>query len=333
MTLTGVWGELEDEPGDQGLALKRVHPDSQHDLHVALDLESRRRQLIFGRPWRPSDSLPEFPATQAIACRSRLQTGGRKMNIVVELVDPALSDVFTPLVEDLAGRISAAPDESVATTELASGLARWQELFEQLARDGLSALARRGLAGELLMMQSDVLPHITADAAVDAWTGPLKANQDFQRPAVAIEVKVTTGQNPQGFIVANERELDATATGTLVVAHLSLDERLGGTGSSINDSVDNLRRQLMGHPVALAGFNAKLARVGYLDIHRDMYPEPHYELRTLKHLHVRGDFPRVTEADLRPGVGAVRYTVSLAACEGYEMDASEVHKLIAQEHA
>lgn len=333
MTLAGVWGELEDEPGDRGLALKRVHPESQHDLHVALDLESRRRQLIFRRSWRPVDSLPEFPATQAIVCRGRLHTDGRKMNIVVELVDPALGDVFTPLVEDLAGRIAESPDESVATAVLASGLARWQELFEQLDRDGLSALARRGLAGELLVLQNNVLPYITADAAVDAWTGPLKANQDFQRPAVAIEVKVATGQNPQAFIVANERELDATATGTLVVAHLSLDERLGGTGSSINDLVDNLRRQLMGHPVALAAFNAKLARVGYLDIHRDMYPEPHYEPRTLKHLHVRGNFPRVTETDLRPGVGAVRYTVSLAACEGYEMDASDVHKLIAQEDA
>jgi Putative PD-(D/E)XK family member, (DUF4420) len=333
MSLAEVWAQLEDEPGDSGLALKRVHPDSQHDLHVALDLESGRRQLVFGRPWRPVDSLPDFPATQAIACRGRLQTGGRRMNIVVELVDPALGDVFTPLVEDLAARIAAAPDEKVATAELASGLARWQDLFEQLGRDGLTSLARRGLAGELLVLQSDVLPRLAPEAAVDAWTGPLRANQDFQRPAVAIEVKVTTGQNPQGFIVANERELDPTGTGFLVVAHLSLDERLGGTGSSINDLVDAVRRRLGGHPVALSAFNAKLAHVGYLDLHRDMYPEPHYELRALRHLHVRSSFPRITESDLREGVGAVRYTVSLAACEGYEMAADDVHSLIAREDA
>jgi hypothetical protein len=333
VTLAGVWAELEVEPGDHGLALKRVHPASQHDLHVALDLESRRRQLLFARPWRPAESMPEFPATQAIECRTRLQTGGRKMTIVVELIDPALSDVFTPLVEDLADRIADAPDEQAATAELASGLARWQELFEQLARDGLSALARRGLAGELLVMQNDVLPHVSAEAAVSAWTGPLKANQDFQRPAVAVEVKVTTGQNPQGFVVANERELDSTATGTLVVAHLSLDERRGGTGSSINDLVDDVRQRLDGHPVALAEFNARLARVGYFDIHRDMYLEPRYEARALRHLHVRDGFPRITEADVRPGVGAIRYTVSLSACEGYEIDAGDVHKLIAQEDA
>ena len=331
MTLAGVWAQLEDEPGDRGLALRRVYPHSQHDLHFAVDLESRRRQLVFGRPWRPGDSLPEFPATQAIACRCRLQTGGRKMNIIVELLDPALADVFTPLVEDLAERLAPAPDEKAATAELVSGLARWQELLERLGRDGLSVLARRGLAGELLVMQADVLPHLAPEAAVSAWTGPLKANQDFQRPAVAIEVKVTTGQNPQGFMVANERELDPIAVGTLVVAHLSLDERLGGTGSSISNLVDDLRARLTGHPVALAAFDSKLARVGYLDIHRAMYLEPRYEPRALKHLHVRNGFPRITEADLRAGVGAVRYTVALTACEGYEMNAADVHKLIAQE--
>lgn len=333
MIVDAVWAQLEDEPGDQGLVLRRLHPNSQHDLHVALDLETRRRQLVFGRPWKPADTLPVFPETQAIACRSRLQIGGRNMRIVVELLEPALSDVFTPLVEDLAGRIAATQDAKDATVELASGLARWQDLFEQLGRDGLSALARRGLAGELIVMQTDVLPHVAPEAAVDAWTGPLKANQDFQRPAVAVEVKVTTGQNPQGFIVANERELDATGTGALVVAHLSLDERQGGTGSSINDLVDDLRQRLAGHPVALAAFNAKLVRVGYFDTHRDQYPEPHYEPRTLKHLHVRDDFPCITEKDLREGVGAVRYTVALTACEGYEMAASEVHKLIAKDDA
>ncbi|ADB73522.1 PD-(D/E)XK motif protein [Geodermatophilus obscurus] len=333
MTVAGVWAELENEPGDRGLALRRLHPEGHHDLHVAFNLESRRRQFMFGRPWRPVDVLPQFPVTQAIACRNRLATGGRRMDIVIELVDPALSDVFTPLVEDLAGRIVATRDANAATAELASGLARWQDLFEQLGRDGLSALTRRGLAGELLVLRTDVLPHVAPGAAIDAWTGPCKANQDFQRPAVAIEVKVTTGQNPQGFIVANERELDTTGAGTLVVAHLSLDERLGGTGGSINDLVDDLRQRLAGHPVALAAFNAKLARVGYLDIHRDRYSEPHYEVRTLRHLHVRDDFPRITEKELREGVGAVRYTVSLAACEGYGMDASAVHELIAQEDA
>ena len=333
MTFTNVWTELENEPGHRGMAVKRIHPESRHDLHVALDLDSRRRQLVFGRSWRSTDVLPEFPETQAIACRSRLQAGGKRISVMVELADPALKDVFTPLVEDLAMRIAGAPNDRVATEELASGLARWQDLFEQLQRDGMAVLVRRGLAGELMVMLRDVLPHVAPGPAVDAWTGPLKANQDFQRPAVAIEVKVTTGQQPQGFTVANERELDPTGAGVLIVVHVSLDERRGGAGASLNDLVDDIRGRLAGHPLAVSALADKLARVGYLDVHRHMYDEPRYEPRAVRHMQVRNGFPRITEQELRPGVGAVRYTVSLSACQGYDIDPAEVHALVAKENA
>lgn len=328
MTVGSAWAELDAELPGRGVAVKRVHPDSTHDLHIALDLQTRRRQLIYERRWRPADVLPDLPATQAITCRGTLEQGGRRMTVVVELADPALADVFTPLVEDLAGRIAAAPDERRATDELATGLARWKELFDELARDGMSELARRGLAGELLVLLSDVLPHVAPSPALAAWTGPHKRNQDFQRPAVALEVKVTTGQQPQGFVVANERELDPTGTGTLVVVHLSLDERRGGAGGSINDLVDAARQRLVGHPLAQQSLAEKLARVGYLEPHRDMYAEPHYEIRAVTYMHVRDDFPRITENDVRKGVGAIRYTVSLSACQGYELDAADVHALL-----
>ncbi len=330
MTLTEAWAELEAQPPGMGTVRQRVHPASEHDLHIALDLHSRRRQLVYGRRWRPSDRLPEFPATQAIACRGTAQPGGRRMDIVVELVDPALRDVFTPLVEDLAARVAAAPGAQAATDELATGLARWKELFDELDRGGMSALARRGLAGELLVLLGDVLPNAPPRDAIYAWTGPAKANQDFQLPAVALEVKVTTGQQPQGFVVANERELDPTGTGTLVVVHVSVDERRGGAGSTINDLVDAVREELAGHPLARQAFDEKLARVGYLAPHRDMYDEPRYEARAVRHLHVRDAFPRITESDLREGVGAVRYTVSLSACQDYGIDAADVYELIAR---
>jgi Putative PD-(D/E)XK family member, (DUF4420) len=329
--MSRVWAELEAEPGDRGLATKRVHPGSQSDLHVGLDLDSRRRQLIFERPWRPADTLPVFPATQAITCRSRLQPGGRRMTITIELLDTSLSDVFTPLVEDLAERAAQATDHNAATAELASGLARWQHLLEQMGRDGLSTLERRGLAGELMVLVADILPHATPEAAISSWTGPLKANQDFQRPAIAIEVKVTTGQNPQGFIVANERELDVTGSGTLAVAHISLDERIGGNGSSLSQLVAAVRDRLAGHPFALDEFGARLARAGYWDSHQGLYHEPRYQVRASHFFQVRDDFPRIVEGDLRDGVGAVRYTVSISACAGFELDAADLHRLVSME--
>jgi hypothetical protein len=331
VNLAAVWSELESVEGDSGLARLRIYPDSHFELHLALELDTRRRQLRFARSWTPADELPPFPNMQGIRFRSAVQPDGSNLLLLIELLDPDLADLFTPVVEDLSARVAEAEDERSATLVLAEGLFRWQELFEALRQSGMGTLVRRGLAGELIVMRDMLLGVLAPEAVIACWTGPSKANQDFQRPAVAIEVKVTTGKQPQGFVVANERELDDTATGTLVVAHCSLDERQGGTGSSLNDLVTEVTTALTGHPLALVGFRERLARVGYLHMDSDFYVEPRYELRSLNLYQVATGFPRIVESDLMPGVGDVRYTVSLAACSQFLVSSDAVSALIAAE--
>jgi hypothetical protein len=328
VNLADTWLELEAVPGDSGRAVTRIHPDSPFDLHVGLDLSSRTRELLFRRRWRQTDELPEFPVTQAVRCIARFEPGGLYVTLVVELVDVDLGDIFTPVVEDLARRIVSSEDELAATNELADGIARWQELFEKLSQEGLGRLVRRGLAGELIILQQEVIPLLPVDAALAAWTGPTKANQDFQRPAVALEVKATTAKQPQELIVANERELDTTGVGLLALVHVSLDERRGGTGQSLNAIVESLKERLTGHPIALADLTGKLANLGYVGGHTAIYDEPRYQVRELRYFHVREGFPRLTEVDLPDGVGDVRYTVALAACQPFIIDAAAVHRLI-----
>ena len=44
--------------------------------------------------------------------------------------------------------------------------------------------------------------------------------------------------------------------------------------------------------------------------------------------HVTGNFPRITEADLRPGVGDCRYRISTAGLDQYLMTADQVSAII-----
>lgn len=320
MNLTDTWAQLDRQPRGLGRAVTRIRPASAFDLHVGLDLDTRRRQLIFTRVWTPADTLPEFPSMQSIGFRARVDPGGKRIDLILELVDPTLSDLFTPVVEDLVGRIVEASDQSAATEALADGLARWQDLLETLGTGGMGVLARRGLAGELIVLAEDLLPALNPDAAIAAWTGPMKANQDFQLPGAAVEVKVTAGKQPHGFLVANERELDPVGSGGLLLVHLAVDERRGGQGRSLNALVALIREQLAGHPVAASAFKDKLASVGYITVHEHLYDEPRYEVRDRTVFVVGPDFPRIVETDLRRGVGDVRYTVSLAACEPFAVD-------------
>jgi hypothetical protein len=118
-------------------------------------------------------------------------------------------------------------------------------------------------------------------------------------------------------VVANERELDATGVGDLWLVHLSLDERRGGTGRNLNQLVLRVRQMLQSSITAVTDFDQKLTRIGYLETQMAAYDEPHYEVRTETLFRVSGNFPCITEGMLPVGVGDVRYTVALSACQPY----------------
>jgi hypothetical protein len=322
------WAKLEAQPGNAGTVRRRLHPESPRDLFVELDLDSRVRRFTYRRPWAVGKALPTMPRTRSLDCSGRVGDGGAEMAISVELREPSLADVFTAVVEDLAAAVVHAGTDDEAVTDLAVRLVRWQELFRSLSREGLGDLERRGLVGELLVLRDDLLPLVRPETAVAAWTGPLRRNQDFQLPHCALEVKTTAGLNPQGFVVANERELDDRGIGRLHLVHISLDERLGGDGFSLLQLAREVEGLVSGNPTAHHELFDRLARVGFLRGHSDLYEEPHYNVRSRRYYDVTGAFPRITEGDLREGVGKVTYAVTLAACAPFEVDRSAVQSSI-----
>ncbi|MGY1988057.1 PD-(D/E)XK motif protein [Blastococcus sp. SYSU DS0669] len=330
MTITADdWLALEEQPGATGTVLRRIHPDSDRDLYVAVDLGTRVRRLIYRRPWPGGTSqLPTLPRTQALDSACRLSDTGDSLTISVDLHVPALADVFTTVAGDLAASVVDAQSDDQAVKALASRLESWQELFRALSRRGLGDLERRGLFAELMILRDDILPHVPPAAAIAAWTGPLRKNQDFQLPGVALEVKATAGLNPLGFVVSNERELDEQGAGRLHLVHVSLDERRGGDGVTLNDLVADVEALLSTHPAAPQVFLTRLARAGYVKGDKGLYSEPRYRMRSRRYYDIQGSFPRITERDLREGVGQVRYTVTLAACAPYEVDRAVVHRRI-----
>jgi hypothetical protein len=191
-------------------------------------------------------------------------------------------------------------------------------MLQNIAETGLTPEVRRGLFGELTILRDHLLPAMPAREAVRAWTGPTAANQDFQLPASAIEVKTSSGKEPQTLVISNERELDERGTVQLILAHLSLDERRGGNGESLNAAVERTRAAVtdIGARAVLVDL---LVRAGYLMHQRDMYDEPRYTVREQRFWHVTGDFPRITEADLRQGVGDCRYRIATAGLDPYLM--------------
>jgi hypothetical protein len=320
------WDQLEADRHSHGTTVRRLYPGSPHDIFIAVQHPDGRRMLTL-RIGRQAASgalrrLHSFPRTRGLEMQfAAVEDGSSELRVLLTADD--LREVFNPLASDIASTAQAATGPVAAVLAAADRFEHWRNMLQNIADAGLTPEGRRGLFGEVTVLRDLLLPALPSADAVRAWTGPAAANQDFQLPAAAIEVKTSSGKEPQTIVVANERELDERVTAKLVLAHLSLDERRGGKGESLNTAVDRTRAAVA-DVGARAGLDDLLMQAGYLGHQRSLYDEPRYTVRMQRFWHVTGDFPRVTEADLRPGVGDCRYRVSTAGLDTYLMTADEV---------
>lgn len=321
------WEHLAVDQHAAGITVRRIHPESAHDMFIAMRHPDGCRMLTLRIGARDADEalrlLRVLPSTRGIEMQlTRLANHDSELRVV--LTDNSLREVFNPLADDIATTAGAALTSTEAVLAGVRRFEHWRLMLERLADTGLPPEARRGLFGELTILRDHLLPALPAADAVSAWTGPTAANQDFQFAAAAIEVKTSSGKEPQTLMIASERELDGQGTGTLILAHLSLDERRGGNGESLNNAIDSTRALVVSDATASALLDDLMVRAGYLSQQRELYDEPRYSVRKQRFWRVTGDFPRITEADLRAGVGDCRYRISTAGLEPYLITPGQV---------
>ncbi|MBC3843616.1 PD-(D/E)XK motif protein [Streptacidiphilus sp. 4-A2] len=328
------WADLEIPQAARGRSTRRLHPESTNDLYIAVTHPGLRRMLVLTGDATAAEGVARSLSrlAQTAGLELRLNAVSRhEYELQVLLTADELREVFSPLVADIAAASCDAPTTSAALVAAVERYERWQHLLRSVGKDGLGAETRRGLFGELLVLCDCLLPSLTDVEAVNAWTGPTGTNQDFQLPSVAIEAKTSTAKTMNRIRIASERQLDRTGTPALLLAVVSLDERRGGSGESLNALVDRTREHLTS-VAARVRLDGLLIHAGYLPGHRDHYAEPRYTLRDLRFWNVRDGFPRLVESDLPSGVDECSYQLNTASLDDYLLTADEVTNLIRGAH-
>jgi hypothetical protein len=315
------WGQLEADWHARGNTVRRVYPHSQQEIFIAVRHPEGFRMLTLGVSTGAVGEvlrrLRTLPRTRGLEVQFvKLRDDTRELRVI--LTDNHLREVFNPLASDIASTAQAETDPAEAALAAVDRFEHWRHMLQSIADTGLAPEARRGLFGELVILRDHLFPLMAPLDAVRAWTGPTATNQDFQLPYAAIEVKTSSGKEPQALVISNERELDEKGVSRLILAHLSVDERRGGNGESLNAAADRTREAIV-DPAARALLDDLLVRAGFLQQQRELYDEPRYTVRKQRFWHVAGDFPRITEADLRPGVGDCHYRISTVGLDPYLM--------------
>lgn len=287
--------------------------DADHVLKFYIGREtSGARLLLLVTPERPS----HLPDLRTIRIQTLKRDDGA-WSLLFSLKEDALSSVFALLCEDLIGSSKPIGDSKRAFGYVLKRLSSWRRLME---RDGNSLLTPseiRGLSGELWFLIGAMLNKFGKLEAVQAWTGPDGADQDFQLSGRAWEIK-TIRPDAENVQIASENQLfsGVRSIDLVVICLNEVDEKDTET-FTLNELVAGLRRQLADDIGALDLFEERLLSARYLA--RTEYDRPVFKVVSNRFFSVDDGFPRVIPSGLPEGVKHVRYELLIGACKPFEI--------------
>lgn len=237
--------------------------------------------------------------------------------LVINLLSPSHRDTFSSLCINLINAVKDMTSEKELVKAVVNQLEKWRNLFDKTKAEGMSTDQQQGLYGELQFLQKFLSKKITSPGtALDYWVGSDAALRDFQGKGWAVEAKTTCTNNPQKVTINGERQLDETLLSDLFLYHCSV-EVSKFNGETLPGKVDRLRTILRDDIHALSMFNEKILQAGYFDEQAELYANRCYKIRDEHYYHIKNDFPRIREEELRDGVSDVKYAIILAMCSNY----------------
>src|SRR5258706_86246 len=129
---------------------------------------------------------------------------------ICETSEHVPKDLFLIFCSDVVEHVGRPSTTTEASQILAQRLLYWRRFFENRSVEGLTLEEYVGLYAELSFMERCLIAGIRPIETVQSWSGPLGANQDFLFGHYAVEVKATTGNDPDLVRITNARQLDNT---------------------------------------------------------------------------------------------------------------------------
>ncbi len=320
-----IWKDLEgDRSFTHGLLFRRYSGEVLPDIFIALKSPENFRCIAASISNSIQINISSFSNIKDINVEIIPdETNSEKNYLIFKLVNSEHRDIFSVLCEDLILNISSVTNQIQLFKTLLNRFEKWKSLFDKLNSVGLTPQEQRGLYGELYFLRNFLITNSDFYKILNSWTGPAKEIRDFQIGNTALEVKTTHGNNHQKIHISSERQLDLSNLQNLFLYHISLDVR-HQDGETLNDIVDSISEQLSSDYIALNSFNNKLMEAGFFNHHREIYEDIGYYIRQDAYYKIEGEFPRIEENEIRPGVGDVKYSIIIDNCQNYLTTETEV---------
>jgi len=265
--LQQTWGHIKNENHDNaGYYHRRIPVQSALPAHagIVFPLGNFRISLLADNAAIRGISLRD--ETRGYSVDIELSPAGYPHASFIHITAKmdAFSAIFIVLATDILDLWKQQSEAGPAVMSIQRRLDHWRRFFQR-SSEGLSREEYIGLYAELVFLKALMDAGIEPYDAANAWQGPLGTNQDFLFGSKAIEVKSTTGNNPDSVRISNERQLDSSGLSELFIFHIAFDFR-ENAGRTLSQLVIALRERLkvLSEP-ALFLFEERLLAAGHSD--------------------------------------------------------------------
>jgi putative PD-(D/E)XK family protein DUF4420 len=244
-----------------------------------------------------------------------------RQRLVLSLERQVDRDLFSGLCRSLAGALENAGDSAGALGVALTHIRRWKA-FLSGSSQRLSAEEVRGLFAELAFLLELLNRQIAPRAAVTAWLGPERAQQDFDFGNGAVEIKSLSGSERNSVRISSEDQLDSLKDHLFLRIYRLSNLTDSPTARSLNQMVREVEDEMDSD--SIADFDRKLVMHGYAPL--PDYEEPLFAIADVSTYLVAGDFPRLIRSSLPAGLRKVSYEIELEDISDYRCDDMTVFK-------
>jgi Putative PD-(D/E)XK family member, (DUF4420) len=321
------WEELVPSTGPTSLNARRVDPASRWQFYWGKG--SDRRCVLALQHSSDVVISAHLPVLRGIECVLTSGETERERLLCLKLQDSTQKDLFHRLCLDIISAGKEALSEAEVVERTIARTWRWHHLLRGGSDRRLSLEEQKGLIGELIVMETILIPNLRPKDAASAWHGPLGAPKDFQIGRIAIEAKARRGGAIPHVGISSEDQLDESGTDALFLHVSELDEAAAEDADSftVTTKAEQVRELLrIKDPAASDAFDTLLLAGGFR--WEDDYSDAFWIAGPSNIYRVSDDFPRIQADRLLGGVSSVTYSVALRACEPFHVAAENVIKLL-----
>ncbi len=306
MNLLEPWKQLA--PGDA----RRVSSKGKFDFFWVV-LEEGMPGLMLRVPSFP-EPAPGLPRLKNLVLSFRTVEGGGAF--VLGLKERSQAEIFETLCLDVVSAGEATESRDDALARAIQRTRRWHHLLRGGRSGGLSMEEQRGLVGELAFLR-ELATELGPETAIEAWKGPTGAAKDFEFIGVCVEIKTLRSAAKPHVTISSEDQLADVEGSRVFLTVTNVASAVSPEGLSLHDHVRMTAELFEAAGDAFDAWEEAIYSTGY-DPEND-YDGRRWQLGSSTVFEVTEGFPRIS-TPLSPGVGRVRYSLSLDACAQFTFE-------------